>query len=257
MSVLLELHPVISLIILCSIALSISYLGLKIVRKKYPHEILKENHEVGGFIFNAFGLIYAVLVAFVVYATWSEYESSKMNVDLEASELSDLHLNSLAFAEPMRSEINSAIKNYTASVINDEWKLLSKGEISQKASDDFHRLWGIYTSADVSRLPNEPAYRESLKHLNELSEYRRTRIFQSQDTIPWVIWVILMFGAIVSVLYTFFFGTKKVLPQFLMTAALTITNTLVLYLIYILDNPFAGSIKVSSSSFEYLLKVLQ
>ena len=257
MRFLLEFHPAISLIILCLITLSISYLGLSYVRKKIPHEILKENHEVGGFIFNAFGLIYAVLVAFVVYATWNEYENSKMNVDLEASELSDLQLNSMAFAEPMRSEIKSAIKEYLQSVINDEWKLQSNGEVSRKATDDFHRLWGTYTSADVSRLPNEPAYRESLKHLNDLSEYRRTRIFQSQDTIPWVIWLILLFGAIVSILYTFFFGTKKVFTQFLMTAALTITNTFVLYLIYILDNPFAGSMKVSSYAFEYLLKMLQ
>jgi len=257
MRFLLELHPAISIIILCSITLTVSYIGLRIVRKKYPHEILKENHEVGGFIFNAFGLIYAVLVAFVVYATWTEYESAKMNVDLEASELSDLQLNSLAFSEPMQSNIKSAIKDYAASVIDDEWKMLSNGEISPKATDGFHRLWGIYTSADISRIANEPAYRESLRHLNDLSEYRRTRIFQSQDTIPWVIWLILLFGAIVSVLYTFFFGTKSVLPQFLMTAALTMTNTFVLYLIYILDNPFAGSMKVKSYAFEYLLKLLQ
>jgi hypothetical protein len=254
---LLELHPAVSIIILCSITLSLSYTGLRIVRKRFPHEILKENHEVGGFIFNAFGLVYAVLVAFVVYATWNEYIDADRNTGLEASELSDLLLNSLAFGEPMKSEIKIAVKNYSLAVVNDEWRMLSHGEMSSKATGEFHNLWGIYTSADVSLLKNEPAYRESLRHLNDLSEYRRIRLFQSNDDIPWVIWLVLWFGAVVSVIYTFFFGTKKMLPQFLMTAALTITNTMVLYLIYILDNPFRGSIKIQPIAFEYLIRVLQ
>ena len=43
--------------------------GLHFVRKRYPADVLKENHEVGAIIFNAFGLLYGVVVAFVVFVT--------------------------------------------------------------------------------------------------------------------------------------------------------------------------------------------
>lgn len=67
----------ISIILLCAAMMGISYISLKLVRKRFPEDVLKGNHEVGGLIFNAFGLIYAVLVAFVVFATWTEYDESK------------------------------------------------------------------------------------------------------------------------------------------------------------------------------------
>ena len=83
MNFILNWHPVISIILLCGLMVAVSYAALKLTRKLFTEEVLRQNHEVGGMIFNAFGIIYAVLVAFVVFATWNEYDNSKKNIDQE------------------------------------------------------------------------------------------------------------------------------------------------------------------------------
>lgn len=54
MTFLLELHPLISFLIICSIAVTISVSGLYLVRRRYGHEAMQENHEVAAIIFNGF-----------------------------------------------------------------------------------------------------------------------------------------------------------------------------------------------------------
>lgn len=257
MRFLVNLHPVAALIILCSITVSLSYFGLKFVRKRFPEDVLRENHEVGGFIFNAFGLVYAVLVAFVVFATWTEYDNSKKNVDYEAIELTDLYQDSKAFSDSIRMQIQTMLANYITDVVTDEWKLMDEGTPSDKARNSYNKICAFYTTMDVKKITNLPVYTESLKHLNDLGERRRTRIFDSHNNIPAIIWTVLLFGSVMTVIYTYFFCTRKFAPQFMMTAALTVLNTMILYMIYMLDNPFTGYMKLSPAPFEYTMELIK
>lgn len=257
MRFLLNLHPVVSLLILCSAAVLLSYIIIKYSRKKIAYDSVKENHEVGGFIFNAFVLIYAVLLAFVVYATWSQYDESNRNIDLESIEITDLYHNSKAFPPPVKQKINDALLNYINDVIYDEWPHLEKGEISEKARASYNSIWRVYTSLTPQEIINVTAYEESMKHLNDLGERRRTRIFDSRNDLPDVIWAALLFGAFVSVAYTCFFRTKKFAPQFLMTSALAALNVLVLYMLYMLDNPFRGYTMLGFTQFELTLQLIK
>src|SRR5262249_55708707 len=79
--------------------------GLYLVRKKYPAEVLKENHEVAAIIFNAFGLFYGVMVAFVVFVTWSGYDDATKNLQMEANQVDDIFHSAQAFPEPARKAI--------------------------------------------------------------------------------------------------------------------------------------------------------
>ena len=88
MRFLLDWPIALSFLTVSTITASLALAGLYLVRRKYPAEVLKENHEVCAIIFNAFGLFYGVMVAFVVFVTWSGYDDATKNLQLEASELS-------------------------------------------------------------------------------------------------------------------------------------------------------------------------
>lgn len=257
MEFILNWHPVIAVTVLCTVTVLISYAGLRLVRRYFTEDVLRQNHEVGGFIFNAFGLIYAVLIAFVVFATWTEFDNSKKNVDRESIELTDIYHNSQALPEPFRQQVAPLLKAYTENVINDEWQKLERGEPSEKARVSFNNLWLFFTTIDRSLVKNEIAYQETLKHLNDAGESRRMRLFDSTNNIPGIIWAVLLFGAVVTVIYTYFFYAKNIRHQFMMTSALTVLNTLILYMILLLDNPFSGYTKVDAKPFEYVLQLLK
>jgi hypothetical protein len=252
MEFLLEWHPVFSIAFLSAISVLISYLALKLVRRRFSEDVLRENHEVGGIIFNSFGLIYAVLVAFVVFVTWSEYDTSERNIELEASELADLYNLAKAYPWSTQSKIKEAISEYTNSVIYDEWPLMATGKVSEKTLTAYHRIWDTFTLMDLSNVTNMPIYQESLAHINHLGEKRRSRIFDSRDDIPGIIWGVLLFGSIMIIIFTYFFRTKQLAAQFLMTTALAIFNTLILYMIYCLDHPFTGWLKIHPDALNYV-----
>src|SRR5713101_8913863 len=112
MRFLLQLPPPVSFFIVSAVTTSLALFGLHLVREKYSAEVLKENHEVAAIIFNAFGLFYGVLVAFVVFATWNGYDEATKNLQMEASEALDIFHTAATFPDSPRKIIQQGLRNY-------------------------------------------------------------------------------------------------------------------------------------------------
>jgi predicted nucleic acid-binding protein len=124
---LLNLPAGISFLTISAITTAVALAGFRFVRKNYSAEVLKENHEVAAIIFNAFGLLYGVVVAFVVFVTWSGYDDATKNLQMEANEADDIFHIAKAFPEPTNKIIQRGLMDYTASVYNDELKECHRG----------------------------------------------------------------------------------------------------------------------------------
>lgn len=245
MQFLLELPPPVSFFIVSAATTFVALFGLYLVRKKYSAEVLKENHEVAAIIFNAFGLFYGVLVAFVVFVTWNGYDEATKNLQLESSEALDLFHSAEAFPDPAKKIIQQGVRDYLASVYNDEVPKMAQGDISLYSGGAHATLRVLFSQVGANSIPNRELYAESLRCLNNLAQYRRMRIFAGNDTNPPVIWLVLLVGGLFAVSYTFFFGMKNIRAQYLITTTLTVTITSILFLIYVLDHPFTGTSRVS------------
>ncbi len=217
MQFILNWPPAISFLIVSVMTTSVALLGLRFVRKKYPAEVLKENHEVAAIIFNAFGLLYGVVVAFVVFVTWSGYDEATKSLQMEASEALDIFHSAEGFPDPANKIIQQALRDYVASVYNDELKRISQGEISLYSSGPHAKLKTLFYQLDQKSIPNKE----------------------------------------LSVSFTYFLGVKNIRAQYFMTAALTVTITMILVLIYILDHPFTGASSVSAEPLRQAMDVMQ
>jgi hypothetical protein len=240
MRFLLELPPPVSFFIVSAITTFFGLGGLYLVRRNYSADVLKENHEVAAIIFNAFGLFYGVMVAVVVFATWNGYDEATKNLQMEASEALDIFRSADAFPDPAKKTIQQGLRDYVASVYNDEVQRMSQREID------------IYSGGAHAEL-----YSETLRSLNNLAQYRRLRIFAGNNTVPPVIWLVLLVGGVLAVSYTFFFGMKNIKAQYLITTTLTVMITSILFLIYVLDHPFTGASKVSIEPLRQAIGVMQ
>ena len=258
MRFLLYLNPLIAFAIIVVISVVVSYIGLKLVRRKYQHEYLKEHHEVAGIIFNAVELIYAVLVAFVVFATWASFDAAEKNIEMESNKLSDLFLDANAFPDSVKKEIRVGIADYTKAIVEEDWPAMQRQEKAPpQVIDKLRKVWTAYMKIDGRTINNPQMYSESVRQINNMSEFRRTRWLDSKKSTPEVIWLFLIVGAIFSVVFTFFLGSKHLKAQYVMTSVLAIINGMVLYLIYILDHPFVGVNSISDESFKTILNMFQ
>jgi len=234
-------------------SLFITFIGFIFVRKKFSHERLSQNHTVASYIFNAFSISYGVLLAFVVYANWYDNERAQQNVAYETSYISNFYRDTRTLPDSVKNIVTEKIINYTKAVINDEWEKLSEGTTSKLAESALDDLWKVYTNIPISQITNPYIYQFSIERLNLISQYRRLRILDMQQTTPLAIWVVLSICFLVSLGYTYFFTTKERKAHLLLIATFIIINVLIFYLIYVLDHPYKGTSGISSEPFQLIL----
>ena len=253
---LLQLPPPISFFIVSAVTTFFTLGGLYLVRRRYSADVLKENHEVAAIIFNAFGLFYGVMLAFVVFVTWSGYSDATKDLEMEANLADDLFHIAKTVQDPAKTTMQQGLIGYVNSVF-DELQRMSKGEINIHSTGVMGELLTQFYQMDQTSFPNKQIYAEALSRLNNLAEYRRLRIFTGNDTVPYVVWLVLLVGAIFTVCFNYLFGMKNIRAQYLITATLTITMSQILFLIYVLDHPFTGASRISTDPLRQVMEVMQ
>jgi hypothetical protein len=257
MKFLLQLPPPISFLIVSAVTTFFALAGLCLVRRKYSAEVLKENHEVAAIIFNAFGLFYGVMLAFVVFVTWSGYSDATRDLEMEANLADDLFHIAKTVPDPAKTIMQRGLLDYVNSVYNDELQQMAKGDINIHATGMMAELITQFYQIDETSFPNKQIYAEALTRLNNLAEYRRLRIFTGNDTVPPVVWLVLLIGALFTVCFNYLFGMKNIEAQYLITATLTITMSQILFLIFVLDHPFTGASKISFEPLRQVIDTMQ
>jgi len=243
--------------VLILVFIGASLLGLFLVRRRVALETLQEQHEVAGIAFAVLGGLYGIILAFVLVLSWERFEEARNNVELEANALGDLHFHAGGFSEPTRTNLRGAIADYLDSVIHDEWAQLNQGRLSEETQKLYFAAWSSILASKPSQSWEVALYQVTLDRLDDLGDARRHRLIYARSGLPDVIWYFLVFFAIATVGFTYFFGMRRLWPQAIITAVLTATIGYTLVLIKETQTPFAGSVRVSNRSFRIVEQLIQ
>jgi hypothetical protein len=221
-----------------------------------PHRIRREHNDVAGFVYAVLGVLYAVMLGFVVVNEWSSLETVKNNIFTESNELGSLYWNARALPPDQGRALEKTTKDYANAVIDDEWAMMNNGRSSEQAT----RL--VYTMRDeINALPTttpkeQTIYQQSLEHVNSLAAARRARINESTERVPGILWVILILGSVLTVGYSFLFGLANFWAHLLIAAPLGVMVVFVLIVIDQLNHPFGGLVAVEPDAFHVFLNRL-
>ena len=75
----------------------------------------------------------------------------------------------------------------------------------------------------------------------------------AEESLPSVLWVVLIVGGIVAVGFAYLFGMENTWAHALMVASLAGVIALVLFTIAAMDHPFSGAARVGPEAFELVL----
>ena len=256
MRILLQLPFMVSIFIISAVSIAFFHIIQKIIRKKIPHELLIENHAVGGFLYNAVCVIYAVLIAFVVFVIWGNLGETNSKIEREANNLLNLYYDASVYPDSIKTEIQSTIRNYVKRVTNEEWQSLADGNQDSAAVRQFIKLNRIFMTINSNMVPNIEVLSQAMKNIHELREFRRHRILSSRTNMPDILWLVMILSSLILIAFTFFFSTKNIWHQYVMTAFLVFVSVLVLYLIYVLDHPFIGQDAIKPDAFQPLIDII-
>jgi hypothetical protein len=225
-------------------------------RRKIGVDRLQLNNEVAGFKFAVIGVLYAVLLGFVVIAVWENFRTTEVAVRSEAKAITDLNQLSYALPEDSGSVVRKMLLDYAEQVRRSEWLAMAQGKPSHTASHALAHLTQSIIGLKAEDFRGLALYQQALRLLASVEDNRAERLDSANGSVPVVLWLVLIAGAMITLGYPAFFGTTNLLAQTLMTAALAGLVALALLPALVLDFPFTGEVRISIAPFKQALQQL-
>ena len=243
-------------LIMVVLYISIAITSLLIIRKFYPHYKCKPHNDIAGFIFATIGVIYAVLLAFIVVITWQDFDKAQDITNNEANYIAALYRDATPFPAGFRAELKNELTTYVKSIINEEWQTMAKGQKGAKTQKIQEKLWNLYGSFQPKNETQKIFFAESVKKLNQVAEMRRQRIVYASTGIHPILYFVLFAGSIITIAFTMLFGTENIVPHLIMVSLLATLIAIILFTVISMDYPFTGDISITPDVFTNMLSTL-
>ena len=270
-------------ILLVILPTAVAMVGSVLVRHIFGLERLVINNEVAGFKFAVVGIVYGLLLTLATISVWDKFSEAHVAVIEEVAAANAIHQLTNGSEEDQLA-VRGALVNYLTLVIDKDWPEM---EVEQESEEVSGALSELYTAvvqliqkasvAPVQKIvptqakapsraqkgaviqtPNEamaPALTiELIKQLDNITKARRTRVHLSSGIVPNIMLYVLMIGATLTVLFTFFFGVGNNTSQTLMTGILAAMIFMSLLMTLSFDHPFTGPVHVGPEPLKDLLK---
>lgn len=224
-----------------------------IVRKRVGYERLSRHNDVTGYVFSAVGVIYAVVLGFVVVIVWQKYDGTVQNTQNEVAAVADMYRIVGGCPEPQRTHIRGEIKQYITWVVNTEWPAIQAGHNPSRMSPLLEHVGGDITHFEPQTPGQSDVHQAALAIMHQMFDTRRLRIEEPVDSVPPILWFALIVGAVATLSLSFLFGMENRTAQVLMTGILAVLIAIMFVVIYEFSSPLDGIMRVPVDSWAQLL----
>ena len=225
--------------------------GVLVVRRLLKGKIREGHNDVLAPLFATAGVIYAVLLGFLVVSVWASYDNAKSNIEDEATNWTTLYRLTAGMRHAdQASQVRAAAREYTHAVIEDEWKSQQTGNASADARAAMGKMYQTFHTMPLAQSGSQ-INGEYIRTLSNVTLERNRRIVQASESLPWVMWLGLIAGGAIMVGMTFILYMEAPWPHVLVSAVLASLVGSLLYVTLVLNRPFEGPMALTPEPFEY------
>ncbi|HLX25435.1 MAG TPA: hypothetical protein VKR05_00465 [Candidatus Cybelea sp.] len=224
-----------------------------LLQRRLRSEVLRRHNDVAGFLFSAVGVLYAVVLGFVVVVVWQKYDAAVANVEAEVNAVGNLYHNLDAYPETLRSRIRANLRTYADIVAEIEWPAMNRGvRVPPAGSAKLETVAYAVDTFSPANFREFAAQQAAIATAERLFDARRSRLIAAVPAVPSVLWFALIAGALAMVAFCFIFGVENRPAQLLMTAILVGLIGILFIVILEFSTPFSGSVRISNDGWVYL-----
>lgn len=219
------------------------------VRKRISERFVRSSEQAAYFGAQIW-LTYSLILSLVAVGAWSDYQGASEKVSREVATLEVLQRKATLYPEPMRTQLDGLIRDYARAVAEGEWPEQRAGKHPSAAKHLFQELSVLLGDFEPQNLPDQMVHAESLRELTAASEARRARIHATADSLPEVVWIVVLVGAALALGgATFFVNVDDQWLHMTLVAIMAAFVGLVVFVTIALDHPFMGSVTPSEQPF--------
>jgi Protein of unknown function (DUF4239) len=227
--------------------------GPIVIRRWVGHERVTSNNEIAGFKFATVGVIYAVLLAFAVIVVWEKFSDAEAAVVQGAGASATIYRLAVG-PDPGMIATRAALGSYLTLAIDRDWPSMANETGSHDVTKALDALYAAALRQTDNGLTRPAVLTEMFRQLDKLTQARRIRLHLAAGIVPGVLWLVLFCGALMTVGFTFFFGTRNLSAQVMMTGILAALVFMGLLVIVSIDHPFTGPAHVGSEPLRAVLE---
>jgi hypothetical protein len=215
------------------------------IQRRFKSEVLRRHNDVAGFVFTAVGVIYAVLLGFVVVVVWQKYDATEALVQDHINAISDLYRVVGGLPDPVRSQVRAELRRDVDEIINVEWPQMSSRS-GATPIPAFLETMAHEITVFVPRNSEQSIVKQlAMEQTQRLFDSRQQGLLQSAPSVPPVLWSALAVGAVTMLSFAFLLGTENRWTQLFMTALLAGLIATLFIVIAEFDAPLRGSVRIS------------
>ncbi len=220
------------------------------LERLWPSAERRRHNDVLGWQFSVLGSIYAIILGFMLYTVWNNFQLAKQNVGSEANSL--VNLSRLAPGLPVaeRARVEAATAQYAQVMVSTEWPAMEQSELPPESKALVKEMWSSLIAVKPGTVEEQAVLDHSFTELTSLTEHRRLREIQVFDRLPAILWVVLLTGGAMVLVWSSLFGAENPRNHAVLVASLGFLLTLMLQTIAAIDRPFQGAVQVPVAAFQ-------
>ena len=229
-------------------------IGLLLVRRfVLPRlRVYREDSEFSGAMIQCVMVFYGLAVALIAVNVSQTYFNVSNTVSQEADAVDALYRDVSSYPEPIRQNLQQALRDYTDEVIHQAWPLMQHGKTPTAGFAYVTRLQSVLDKFEPATEGQKLLHGEALRAFNLLIQTRRERLDAATTNLPGVMWAVVLVGAVIGLCSTFFFKVEDVRLHAILVTLLAGFMGLVIFMILALDRPFEGDLGISPQPYQFL-----
>ena len=234
--------------VLCAFAVA----GLLLVRRSVLPRLRVESGdaEFTGAMLQSVMVFYGLAVALIAVTVFQTYSDTLKVVTGEATALNALYRDVTSYPDPIRTELQSQLRDYTRYVIDEAWPLQRRGKVPGGGIEHMTRFQSVLDKFEPASEGQKLLHGETLRAYNLLIQSRRLRLDSVSTGLPKVMWAVIIIGAFISLSSSFFFKVEDARLHIIEVLLLAVFIGLVIFMILSLDRPFRGDLGIRADPYQ-------
>jgi hypothetical protein len=214
------------------------------------------HNEVVSYYLSTVAIFYGIMLGLIAVSVWESYNSAVTTVALEAGSLAALYRDVSGYPEPVRSALQTDLREYTRYEIEVAWPEHRKGIISPGG---MQRLWLFQDHVQTfepKTSGQQALHFETLRAFDDLIQKRSLRLDSITSRLARPLWDFVILGAVLSFVVSWFLQLKSFTMHVWMTAFFAALLGMEIHLLVIMNHPYSGSLGVSPDAFQVVYDML-
>lgn len=229
----------------------ISYIAIRLIHIHVPLKFRYAENQATVSVSALLGIIYAVLVGFIVLYEFNNFNKIEDAEKAEAKTMFNIYRYAYVLPEPSSSKIRNLVLDYANNAIYKEWPNLEKGReinnngllIIENIANEIRSFKNLHKlDADTLQALNQLSINS-----NALFDAHQERISKIHSIVKPNVWFVLLLGSFLTLAVNFMLGMEFRLHM-VCVSFISLMISAVLYLIVTLDRPYQGDFAIEPST---------